>query len=1185
MFFNKKSVSLFFLFFTIMLLSSCAEKILPNKKAVLPDSSAEKKVEEVKIENVSSKKRYTDKYFAIQRLIQDEDYQGANLSLQKELYAENSLDKEVYTAPSYIGYLGLYADFLNRLNDLPDDHKDKELLSISLDKFYDHFLKSCLTEELQSCDLLRNSLSQEVLVANVIFMLANREVNTIQKMKLLGAAFEVSRNQKIKQVEESYLQTGIKILDDFEKGHNELTKDLARKHRINILSIVKKINWTQGDAFKIRQFESIKPWGYDSKARTTLDVLKKELLPFLPIYINLSPVVRNGVISSIERKIAELKQDKKDLDHYPAYRGITLETLVDYSAEAYYLTLGVYFQKIGTVEANRYILSVIDKKSFIDECFAIMKNLVLWDVAQLSLYSTERLHWKFSQKDIKTEKFVSETFNWSKSLIPLWNDFHLKRSFFSKTFLEANAKYSDNFEESDVQKFFMAVNYNILKTTVFPNMMAFAFYMAKTAEWSAKIDILSFSTSLNTKKIMNVMMRGQYEKPWFEFTNLSGLDIGLSKNEMYDTLYYFFTTKTFQIYGINSDDFLLLIGKTLTKDRRGVFENILSRQKEQFLPDNAPINDLVKWCEGIESVNGHFEQENIHFYSLYQYVTPSLQYLKPLTSFKYAPLRASLSTHNDRYRLELEPMIHTLDHYLSMAERVSSSHPTLAIGPLNKTKEFMRELDFLKMSYLGMQKFLFRKLGDCLFVGEKEAKRRSIDLAFAHFDYFSRVVHPLMVAVRNGTLGLDEANSVLKDFHGNSEGSLDRIDMTPSGDPLFLLSRLTYMLRTRMFLTSGVQFDGPHTDPFTLSPIVGNHLEIPIPENFIDDDPKKNKYLIQSIKFYFEAPPLDFAESVSNLTRDVLRGDSYDVTALTMWDIMDTQSYLQDMIYLLHYEVTMLQMPDQKYINVEKSECLDYERYQIQMEDCTVNEKPHEKPHFMNIVEVMKNLLGVYAINDRQREYMELTNGEAWVGETGFQTIITFNLDISYDFSRRFSKYVQGLEGLFDLIYQMLDSDYLGSSFRTHWDIERENDSNSSDPFTTSSVDYSCEGQRKSCDWTNERDQAREFFLSRTKKPKFVFHYDFQIIADDFEYHKARVLTKYDLLMELESRGDEFIDYVKTEGGFGDTVQVSIYKRPSELIPLSRKYLNNERKFERFFVEETEGFYLEDHEWTDARID
>ena len=335
------------------------------------------------------------------------------------------------------------------------------------------------------------------------------------------------------------------------------------------------------------------------------------------------------------------------------------------------------------------------------------------------------------------------------------------------------------------------------------------------------------------------------------------------------------------------------------------------------------------------------------------------------------------------------------------------------------------------------------------------------------------------------------------------------------------------------------------------------------------------------LKFNFAENPSDFSKSISSMTTDGLRGAAFSYDKFTGWDMNDTKYYLEDMLYRLQYEVTMLQMPNQEYIDFEKPECLAYGWNQIK-DDCIITEKP-EKPDIMNIVKIMKNLLGAYAIDDKQRKYMDLTNSESWVGATGLHTIVKFDIDTPYDMGTG-SWPFQELAGLFDIVYQMIEADYLGSSFQSPWDIGIALIYGGGGGGMEGRVDLSCEGQRGGCYWKNERDQAREFFFSRVKKSKLIFNYDLDIISDDFKYHRSKIRAKYDRLMELENRGDEFIKYVKKEGGFGDIIQISIYKKPSKLIPLSPNYLNNKRKFEMFFVEETESFFLKDHNWADFKI-
>ena len=1091
----------------IISLASCTEETITNNKIALPHSKVIQEEVEVPSNNASikneSNNRYTQDHLDIHNMIQNELYEEARTSLEKEIYGEKSLHKEIYTSRNYTGYLGLYATLLKKINDLsknqinitPNTRKyRKELreeLSISLEKFYNHFLKDCLIKESQNCELLQTSLSKEVSISNIIIMIASREKNTIEKIKLLGAIFDISRNKNIKKLENYYLEVVLSLLNSFNKGYyknnidheidheidreidreidhgknhenssitdesKNITNKMIRKHLTNILRIIKTLNWSQIDHIKIKYFETIKPWKYNAKKEDPIfGSLRKELIPFIPIYAKNNKNIKNELLYYVESEIQDIKINKKDLNQYPAYEGITLDLILGYPIEISYLTLGVYFQKIGITDSQKYLEFIDNKNLFMDNSFKIFKLLVRWDLAQLSIYSTEKLHWKFSQQSTKTQPFLQETLDWSKNLIPIWNKFHTERAFFSKSFLETNAKYSHDFDEIDVQHFFTSINRNILKTTVYPNMMAFAFYMAKT-EWSATIRVLWFRISLNTNLIMNYMMAGRYSDPWFNFTNLKEKQMfwgienkkSLFRSEIYDSLYYFLTSKVFETYQINPDDFLSLIGESILKKRRTSFEETLSIQRKLYMTGNTKINQLIKWCQGIKKSHlehlNHFgkEKEFIHFYSLSENTTPltpsqyTFSNIEKIFSHGLSDMAAS--TLHDKYRLELSPILYTLNQYVAITYRVRHSYPQLGINPLNQTKRHLKSFDFLKMKYLGMQKMISKKIDNCEFIGEKEAKRRSMDLAFAHSDYFSKIVYPLMANVKSGEISLSQANSVLQDFHDLSEGMLDKIVISSSKEPVFFASHLTYMLRTRKFLISGQQFNSQYTSPLSIPPIVGNHLEIPIPSDFMNDNSNPyiytNNYTQDTLKFIFEEDSSKFAKSISNVTTGALRESILSVGKFTNWDRYDTQNYIKDMKHRLQYEVTLLQIPEQRYINVEKPECLDHEAYkndQIQDDHyCIIR----ENPDLMNIVEVMKNLLGAYAINNKQRKYLKLINGNGWVGNIGLHTIIKYDPNTPYDYEID-SWPFQKVAGIFDIVYKMIDSNYLGSSFQTDWD-------------------------------------------------------------------------------------------------------------------------------------------------------
>ena len=1195
MLFNRRTVTLILATF---FLSSCVKEEISNKKTGMMDQFPREKIEEVFKNSIrpSSSNKYNSKYLKIKKLIQDKHYKSAKKLLEDEIYRKDNLNKSVYTAPSYTGYIHLYSTLLVKLDDTKD--KNNENIQLSLDKFYNHFLKSCLdlSKAESNCELLKYSLSKEVSVANILHMIADREEGLLQKIKIFGAIFEISKGTKIKKLEEDYLYYGVILLDKFEKGHFDLSKNFLKIHTFNILSIAAQTDWSQDNKVRTGQFETIKPWD-QSRSSSILNDLRKILLPFIPLYIYRSNLVKSEIKKYLEEEVKKLKNKKKELSPYPSYRSIRIEDLLndEIPVEISYLVTYVYFQKINSSESHSYFSNIKgkEKEFFANKSFEIFKLLVRWDVAQLGIDSTEKLHERFSQQKIKTQSFLQEVLDWSQKLIPLWDEFHEKRARRAREFLESISRHSRQFNEFDVQQFFLAANRSIMKTTVYPNMMAFAFYMAKT-EWTATINILWFSIDIKTQDIVDRMMTGQYRRPWFNFTNLKessqypppdrvDLKRTLFRSEMYDALYYFFTTKTNQIYKINADDFLHVIGKFFTKERKSLFEKKMEIQRENLIHENSSFMRMSKWCEGIKS--GNFQEERILFYTLSHYITPSTAY----NVYGSDLLTNGLSKTDDymelpdRYRLEIQPIIHTLEQYISITERIRSSYPDLNIGSLNKIKGYAEELEFMSMNFLGMQKMLSKKIEECVFIGEKESRRRIIGVTFAHYDYFRKVVHPLMKKIKNGVIDLNQANLILKDFHGDlwREGVLDKFEWNSFGSPVFIASQLTYMLRTRKFLTSGVDFYNHHTSRVKIDPVFRGPLEIPVPSNFMNDP--DNKFLPQFIteskvdaepsnivffKFEFEENPLYFAQSVSRATTDTLRSDMFSREKFTVWDFADAHFYIASLFEHLKYKVTLLQIMDQKYIDIENPNCRVRKMSDVQ-EECVIEEYLNLK----DIAKMIKDILEIHVIKGDRVDYMKLIAGESWVGDYSFGTMFRYDPNMPYDYYRPSALPFRKLAGLFDQVYEMLKQDYLGIIYGDPWPIRREE----LNPSPESGTPPNCKDWRSGCYWKNERHQALEFFYSRVKRAKIIFNYDIQIISDDFEYHRKNITYKYNRLTNLVKRGDELVQYIKDIGGYEKSVRVSMSIERSELKPLSKIYLiGHQRNYDTFFVDQTEGFFLQD---------
>ena len=1165
----------------VSFIGACNSADIPDKQKALPEDivSQNTVTEKNNDSEIPGTSRWTESHMEIHSLIVAGQIESAQRILEEKIFGPRSLEKVFYISPEYAGYLDLYSELV-------------ESESLSLDQFERHFIQPCLDPEQNICELISSALQMSSRTANLMVLLAERKKESVEKLKILGLAYDKKSRRGSTKLDSMYLLLVIEVLDKIESGHISLDETWVEQHRLNAQTVIVKMQWGEPTPEKMTLFEKIRPWevGVGLNTGSALDSLREKLVSFLPIYAERS----NDVIESLQRvvdnKIKEIKKDNKNLKDYPAFADINIEELLEKDTLVSYLSLGVFYRSIGVNEANDFILKLSDPGYFAEQAFLALKLLVRYDVAQLSVYSTEQLQSKFSEQETKTNSFIQETFQWAKSLTPVWNEFHAGRGFAAKSFIQSSSRYTTQFDEQDVQTFFNAINRNIVRTTVFPNMMAFSYYMAKT-DWKASFKIWFYIIEVDTNDLMDQLMTGQFENPWFNFTNLAqtsgrGLSdkTSLFRSELYDALYYFFTTRTNQVYGIKADDFLSQIGETVFRTRRSLFEATMTTQRDIYMSSATPSGYVLNWCEKLNTEKP--ESESIPFYELYQYITPNniLTEHSDYTgkrpyyfsdTYTQVPGFERLHSTNDRYRMELEPIIHTLNRYKSLTDRVAAAFPKLDMGVLEKTNKNLAEYELLRMNYLGVQKAIGRKMGRCLHKAEAEAKRRVKQVAFGHYDYFQKIVHPLMEQVKNGELSVQEANNVLQRAHGNKPGITDRIEASAGLQPIFVVSRLNYMLRTREMLISGFDFTSAYTKPVSVKPIVGKHLKIAIPSNFLSDT-KNNNYLHWNASFRdyfkinFDEDSEVFADAASRQTTDESRA-TIAARRFTSWDRTDLGIYLDEDRYQLEYEITMLQISDHKYMDVMKPGCWTTKVENINP-DCIISEEPDLK----DVTDLMIRILKAYRITDEDRHYFEIISRASWADQDALHSILEFDPTTPYDWSTNSVPY-QRLAGVLDMPHRMLDANYLGIGFQTEFDVELSKGEDKGPGI-------SCEVQRDGCFWANERQHALEFFYARSENPKMLFRYDLQIVKEDFEYTRDRAMAKYQRLIDLEKQSDEILRQVVNQGNFSGNIEINRYKKPQPLRALSPSFRNNHVELNKFFKEETESYFLKNHDWQDYRI-
>ena len=86
-----------------------------------------------------------------------------------------------------------------------------------------------------------------------------------------------------------------------------------------------------------------------------------------------------------------------------------------------------------------------------------------------------------------------------------------------------------------------------------------------------------------------------------------------------------------------------------------------------------------------------------------------------------------------------------------------------------------------------------------------------------------------------------------------------------------------------------------------------------------------------------------------------------------------------------------------------------------------------------------------------------------------------------------------------------------------------------------------------------------------------MFRFDQKILEDEYVYYYRRVHNKFRGLLEINNRGQELLAEIRQ--GKSTSLRVDMFREAEELYPLSTNYRNAQSDFNKYFGEETEGFY------------
>ncbi|NQZ18881.1 MAG: hypothetical protein HRT44_06450, partial [Bdellovibrionales bacterium] len=531
--------------------------------------------------NVSS--QYGPDHKRIDDLIEKGDAESlsqALMGLDQQLFSSVAEDPVMYTSAMYVGYLNLYVKLFKVWEGQQELQPFAAEYTLSMDKFYGWFIASCVYKGVSNCEKLKESLMKAKSAVAIINYFIQKTESPEEKLALAGLAYDLSGSREEATLNTLYINALLNVFGQADSEPSNLSNDEARRHTINLVALFNSYNWSENKPQLSNLFKKVKPWELKQPAVSSLDILRGELVQFVPVYAQRDEAVMNSLKEYVVGQIDGIQEGNFDLSKYPAYDNIDLNSLKNEDPLVVYLLLGIYYQTIEVTNASLFLSKMSHTGAAAEKIYELSKTLIRWDVAQLSIDSTKKLAAKFQEQETKTKTFVEEVLDYSKQLVPEWTSIHSVRLYSIRRFVNSTIPQMVSKTGPEVREFYSSINRNILKTTVYPNMLAFMYHMAKT-EWQAQIRIWFWTFDLDTTDIFDFMMTGNYYYPWFNFTNLAedagyndDTRVSLYRSEIMDSFYYLLATKTAEEYSVDVDDMIKVVSDTVLRKRVRPFRDV-----------------------------------------------------------------------------------------------------------------------------------------------------------------------------------------------------------------------------------------------------------------------------------------------------------------------------------------------------------------------------------------------------------------------------------------------------------------------------------------------------------------------------------------------------------------------------------------------------------------------------------
>ena len=1127
---------------------------------------------------------------------------------------------ETYSLNKHSAAVALFWEVIRRSGEFKTSTGFQTQLNQDLDQFEKIYIKNCLKEERGTCEPYFPAMKLDTKSVNIVLHLEQRLSDFSLKIDYLGFAFDMLAGESHIGLLRRYQDL---LIDRLSTDQEEMIKTLGNKRFYFHIRAVQQLlnfeNWTLVDETKIATFEKLQPWkAFDQD--DILFALRSSLLPYLPIYMEQSEKVNQGLLDLVDQEIKTKVVKAINLETYPAYKNIKIDQFLKDSPLVTYVVWSLYFGAISQPVANEIFRWAPDKKTFIAEYWNKTRLLIRWDMAQMGIQSTQFIADLLRKRPNFNADGLQIIINDTSELSPMWNSFHSTKAPALKGFLETHWKENPDLDYLKFSKFFKSFDRNIMKTVIYPNMLA-VFFRAQQNQVDGRVLVPvrpQYYETINYKTIFDELLTSKIKVPWFAFVDLNnGINygrqilvqqLGLYPTEILDSFYYFLSTKTIDEYNINIDQFLLRLSQNLLESRKNHYSDAIDAQLKVYWKNQEP-NEFLKWCQAIEK--GEFLPEKYEFLRISSFITPfSWQTADTYKSKRYytkkAPFYFEDSYQNyesfdgvsnkagilndllDRYRLELVPILKTLNLYTHTYEKTLDRYK-LPKNDLKRTKEYVSRIDKLSKAFIGNQVHLARTFFKCNQIAAKESRRRIKAFTEAETQYLEDFLYPLMVEVRDNKRSIIDANRVLKEFHNNNPAYLDRIFRDSAGDVGVHFYKSTMMSRVSYYFTQGVEF---HKEGFDISidPVIEGSEPIEIPEEF-RTEPSKNKYFEtkvnypdiaqtdtisvgmlniladESVRKFFRVKAnttaQDFSSSVIGQVTDTVRSN---VTSkkFTSWDWSDTKTYEFSIRKPMDIFLTFYQLGEIEHYDMSKPEC---HRYQlVDYKDC----KSHSQITTKDLGDLMSVFFNVIDLDDEELSYMKN------IGESGYASLTymvsLFKRDsnlLKNNTSAREGYYVfDRLSGFFDYAYKLANEDLLGTILSiTHVS-----------GFKVSG----CSKNYRECPWTYERTRANDFYNARLVENNFyLFDFDEGLLKHYYGQAKNEILSKLNAPENIKNEAPkELARYMDTRDG--EPLRVNdLEDELYTLVPISREITNKRNPKDKFLIEDTRSLFIDEPNWQD----